>query len=254
MRHQIVEIAESPVSLAMDRAPIGSMPCEGTGLRLRNERSVRVRPVRPADAETIQEFVRRLSVTSRRLRFFSPIRELTPAMLARITDSAGRGRVLIAEAHDGETGCMVAMAQYAPSDDDGGTCELALVVADAWQRLGLGHSLLEMLIQSARDARYVRAVADVLHDNEAMLALGRAYDFTVVRSPYGATMLRLERDLQDVMPTGRAWNPQEVRHRLVRLRRSLKVGDGHTRVRTNMDLASQDAAHRENPVHRKRPD
>ena len=207
MSHQIVEIARSPVSVAMDRAPIGSLPCEGTGLGLRNERSVRVRPVRPADAETIQEFVRRLSVTSRRRRFFSPIRELTPAMLARITNSAGRGRVLIAEAHDGETGCMVAMAQYAPSDDDGGTCELALVVADAWQRLGLGRSLLEMLIQSARDARYVRAVADVLHENEAMLALGRAYNFSVVHSPYDATMLRLVRDLQRAAPTERAWIP-----------------------------------------------
>ena len=91
--------------------------------------------------------------------------------------------------------------------DDGGTCELALVVADAWQRLGLGHSLLEMLIQSARDARYVRAVADVLHDNEAMLALGRAYNFSAVRSPYDATMLRLVRDLQRVAPTERAWIP-----------------------------------------------
>jgi acetyltransferase len=195
MRHQIVEIAEVPVSMDGARAPIGSMPCQGTGLRLRNERSVRVRPVRSVDGQTIQEFVRRLSVTSRRLRFFSPIRELTPAMLARITDSTGRGGVLITEAHGGETECMIAMAQHAPSDDDVGTCELALVVADAWQRLGLGHSLLGMLIQSARDARYVRAVADVLHDNDAMLALGRAYRFSAVRSPYDATMLRLVRDL-----------------------------------------------------------
>src|SRR5262249_29262779 len=88
--------------------------------------------------------------------------------------------------------------------DDDGTGELALVVADAWQRLGLGRVLMEMLIQLARDARCRRAVVDVLCYNEAMLALGRAYDFAVVRSPYDATMLRLERDLQDV-PPGRAW-------------------------------------------------
>ena len=134
MSHQIVEIARSPVSIAIDRAPIGLMPCERTRLTLRNERSVRVRPVRPADAETIQEFVRRLSVTSRRLRFFSPIRDLTPAMLVYLTESAGGGQVLLAEAHDGETWCVVALAQYALGDDDG-TCELAFVVADAWQGL-----------------------------------------------------------------------------------------------------------------------
>ena len=206
MSHQIVEIARSPVSVAVDRAPIGLIPCEGTRLTLRNEQSVRVRPVRPADAETIQEFVRRLSITSRRLRFHMAIRELAPSMLARLTESTGRGHVLLAEAHDGETWCMVAMAQYALGDDEG-TCELALVVADAWQGVGLGRALVEVLIQSARHAGFVRAIADVLRDNEAMLALGRAYDFTVVRSPYGATMLRLERDLQDVLPTGRGWNP-----------------------------------------------
>jgi acetyltransferase len=206
MSHQIIEIARSPVGVAMDRAAIGLMPCEATRLRLRNERSVRVRPVRPADAETIQEFVRRLSVTSRRLRFFAAIRELAPAMLARLTEFAGRGQVLLAEAHDSGRWRMVAMAQYALGHDNG-ICELALVVADAWQRLGLGRALMEMLIQSARDARCVRAVADVLRDNEAMLALGRAFDFAVVRSPYDATMLRLERDLQDVVPTGGAWIP-----------------------------------------------
>jgi GNAT superfamily N-acetyltransferase len=187
-------------------APTGSMVCEGAALTLRNGQSVRVRPVRPVDADTIQEFVRRLSVTSRRLRFFSPIRELTPAMLARLTESTGGGQVLLAEAHDGETWCMVALAQYSPGDEDG-ACELAFVVADAWQGLGLGRALMEILIQSARDARFVRAVADVLRANEAMLALGRAYDFAVVRSPYDATILRLLRNLQDVLPTGRAWIP-----------------------------------------------
>lgn len=197
--------ARSPVgaggSLAMDRDPIGSMLCEGVALGLPNGRSVRVRPVRPADAEAIQEFVRGLSDTSRRLRFFAPIRELAPAMLARLTESAGRrGRVLLAEAHDGETWGMVALAQYALGDDDG-TCDLALVVADAWQGLGLGRALMEMLIQSARDARCVRVVADVLRENKAMLTLGLACDFAVARSPHDLTMHRLVRDLQGLLPT-----------------------------------------------------
>lgn len=60
-----------------------------------------------------------------------------------------------------------------------------------------------MLIQAARDARYVRAVADVLHGNEAMVALGRAHDFAVVCSPHGSTMLRLVRDLHGPAPASR---------------------------------------------------
>lgn len=193
--------ARSPVGAG--DSPLGSMRCEGTALRLCNGRSIRVRPVQPADAEGVQEFVRRLSDTSRRLRFFAPIRELAPTMLAHLTGSAGRrGPVLVAEAHEGQTSCIVALAEYAVGDDDG-TCELALVVADAWQRLGLGHALMGMLIQAARDARYVRAVADVLYGNEAMVALGRAYDFAVAPSPHGSTILRLVRDLQGPPPTNR---------------------------------------------------
>jgi predicted N-acetyltransferase YhbS len=184
----------------LNHAPIGAARCEGTPLRLRHGRSVHVRPVQPADAERIQEFVRRLSDTSRRLRFFSPIRELAPAMVARLTGPAGRrGPVLVAEADEGETSRIVALAECALGDDDG-TGELALAVADAWQRQGLGHALMGLLIAAARDARCARVVADVLHANEAMIALGRANDFAVARSPHGSTMLRLVRDLQGLLP------------------------------------------------------
>ena len=202
--------ARSPVgagagdSVATDHASTGSMRCEGTALRLCNGRSVRVRQVQPADAEGVQQFVRRLSDTSRRLRFFAPIRELAPTMLAHLTGSAGqRGSVLVAETHDGQTTSIVALAEYAVGDDDG-TCELAFVVADAWQRLGLGHALMRLLLQAARAARFVRAVADVLYGNEAMVALGRAHNFAVARSPHGPTILRLVRDLRGPPPTNRA--------------------------------------------------
>lgn len=191
----------------MDRAPISVMLHEGAALRLHDGRSARVRPVGPADAESIQAFVRRLSDASRRLRFFAPIRELAPSLLARLTTSAGRLElVLLAEARDGEAWSMVALAQCAPGEDDG-TCDLALVVADAWQGLGLGRALLGLLVQSARDARCTRAIMDVLRDNEAMLALARACRFAVARSPHGSTVLRLVRDLRGVLPVGPAWIP-----------------------------------------------
>jgi acetyltransferase len=186
--------------MAMDHAPISVMLHEGAALRLRSGLNVRVRPVGPADAESIQAFVRRLSDTSRRRRFLAPIRELAPAMLARLTESAGQpGLVLRAEAHDGEAWSVVALAQYALGEDDG-IGDLALVVADAWQGLGLGRALLGLLVQSARDARCAHAVMDVLRDNEAMLALAHACDFAVSHSPHGSTVTRLVRDLRGVLP------------------------------------------------------
>ena len=80
--------------------------------------------------------------------------------------------------------------------DDAGTCEVALVVADAWQGRGLGRLLMERLLQAARAAGIERAVVDVLCGNDAMLALARRYDFAAARSPYDSTMHRLELDLR----------------------------------------------------------
>lgn len=157
---------------------------------LPNTQGYCVRPVRPTDALGIQDFVRRLSAATRRARFFAPIHELAPAALARLTSS--RGSVLVAESVDG---CIVGLAEYA-AGDDAGTCEVALVVADAWQGRGLGRLLMDRLLQAARAKGIERAIVDVLCGNDAMLALARRYDFAAVRSPYDWTMRRLELDLR----------------------------------------------------------
>jgi len=178
----------------MDRAHIASMLGGAVEIRLRDGRTVHVRPVRPGDAAAVQTFVRGLSVATRRLRFFAPIRELTPSMLKCLTEVDGwRDRVLIALAEDDNGGRVVALAQYAA--DASMRCDLALVIADAWQNLGLGRLLLDMLVQTARDAGFARAEGDVLRGNDAMLGLARAFGFAVARSPHDATMVRITRDL-----------------------------------------------------------
>jgi len=180
----------------MDRMRFASMLDGGADLRLRGGRTVHVRPVRPADAQAVQSFVRGLSDTARRLRFFAPIRELTPSMLKRLTEVDGRlDRVLVALArHDGAER-IVALAQYA--DDHDARCDLALVIADDWRGLGLGRLLMDMLIETARDAGFARAEADVLRGNAAMLGLARTFGFAVRHSPLDATMFRIALVLDD---------------------------------------------------------
>jgi GNAT superfamily N-acetyltransferase len=177
----------------VDRAQIALMLDRGADFRLRDGRTVHVRPVRPTDAEAVQAFVRGLSDTARRLRFFAPIRELTPSMLKRLTEVDGRrDRVLVALARDDRGERVIALAQYAA---DGERCDLALVTADAWQRLGLGRLLMDMLIETAHDVGFARAEADVLRGNDALLGLARAFGFSVKHSPFEATMLRIVREL-----------------------------------------------------------
>jgi acetyltransferase len=150
-----------------------------------------LRSAQPADAAALQDFVRGLSALARQARFFAPVRELSPEALARLASGAS-GPVFLTETEAGE---VVALAEYA-AGEDAGTCELALVVADAWQGQGLGRVLMDRLLESAREARIERAIVDVLQENGAMLALARARDFTPARSPHGWMMQRLVLKLQ----------------------------------------------------------
>ena len=54
---------------------------------------IALRPIRPGDGAALQDFVRALSPTSRRLRFHSAVRELSAAMLQTLTQVDQRAHV-----------------------------------------------------------------------------------------------------------------------------------------------------------------
>lgn len=179
----------------MDRTRVSSVLEGGARLQLRDGRSVEIRPIRSTDAEAVQAFVRNLSEHARRMRFLSSIRELTPRMLRSLTEVDGRlASVLVALTRDGRGERIVALAQYAASED-GESCDLALVIADGWRGLRLGGGLMDMLLETAREAGFARAEGDVLRGNDAMLGLARAFGFAVAHNPRDAMTLKLARDL-----------------------------------------------------------
>lgn len=137
-----------------------------------------LRPIRPEDATLLQEFVRGLSDESRYMRFVSMLRELTPRMLARYTRiDYDREVALVATVqipNPENRGLLreriVGFAHYLRNADAQGA-EYALVIADDWQRRGLGGELMHSLFQVARQQglRYIEGL--VLASNRAMIAL-----------------------------------------------------------------------------------
>lgn len=125
------------------------------------------RPLAPSDAARVQRFVGELSPRSRRERYFSAIRELTPRQLERTLRTAQGGGVSLA-AVQGDA--LIALAECAEG-------EFALVVADEWQGLGLGRALMERLIRHARVARLPGLHGVVRAGNRAMLRLASSFGF-----------------------------------------------------------------------------
>lgn len=129
-----------------------------------------IRSTRATDGPAIQAFVRRLSIRSRRNRFFSPISELSRDQIERITRSLpSDGLALVCEAAVAGESRIVALAQYVIGEPL--EAEFALVVDDAYQRQGLGNEMMGLLAEHAARAGLTAFAGLVLPDNWPMLGL-----------------------------------------------------------------------------------
>lgn len=136
-----------------------------------------IRPVSPADEAVLREFFAALSVESRYLRFFAPV---TPScgLLDLMAGKPAHVDAIVAVADGVIVGHAMAADRPAPGDPGtpGGPGEpratdVGVVVADAWQRRGVGATLMRALIDRAQ-ARGVTALAmDVLPGNRRVLAM-----------------------------------------------------------------------------------
>ncbi len=138
-------------------------------------RTVRLRPVRPDDDESVLRFYERLSPESMYLRFFSPVPAATARRTERLTQVDQYEHVVIVAEHGDE---LVAMARY-DREVPGDRAEVAFVVDDAHQGRGLGTLLLEHLAAIGRTQGVRRFVAMTLPQNHRMLEVFRDAGYEV---------------------------------------------------------------------------
>jgi len=143
---------------------------EGQVLQLTDGSEVVVRPIGPDDSSLLQAFVRRLSATSRRFRFFVTLAELSAAQLDRFVNvDPARGLALVALNGRKEGAAIVAEARYALAHEDN-SAEFAIAVADDFQGRGLGKYLVKRLLATAWRRNVRRLFGEIESDNRAMLA------------------------------------------------------------------------------------
>jgi GNAT superfamily N-acetyltransferase len=162
--------------------------------------SVAIRPVRRQDADALQSYFRGLSAETRYRRFLGAMAELTGKQLARLTEMDGPDALaLVAFAEIGGSSCLIGEAVLATAPGSSRS-EMALSVADDWQRKGVGAALVRDLECRARigGARYL--YGDVLRTNIAMKNLARKAGFAL-RSPFtDARLIEIGKDLAMTAP------------------------------------------------------
>lgn len=164
-----------------DRLAIRPYPSElEQDFTLPDGRGLRLRPIVPEDEPALQELVRRMPPDELRLRFFQPIRELSHAMAARLTQlDYYREMALIVAARDVPGRAEIYGVVRITCDPDMDRAEYAILVDHGMTGLGLGPMLMRRIIDYARRRGIQEIYGEVLWENEGMLKLCRALGFAV---------------------------------------------------------------------------
>jgi acetyltransferase len=167
---------------------------DGTGLH--------VRPIRPADEPRLARFHAGLSDRTVYQRYFRPIplaQRVRHARLSRLCFADFRTEIPLVVVRGADRPDEEILAVGRLHRDPGRPeAEFALVVADAWQRRGVGDQLLARLEEAARAAGCTRLTGTLLAENLPMQRLCHRRGFTL--HPGSGGEVTAERTLAPAAP------------------------------------------------------
>jgi GNAT superfamily N-acetyltransferase len=150
---------------------------------------VGIRPARTGDEERVRRFLAGLSLHTQTLRFFTGLGR-PAASLVRVLLAVDERRDVLLAVHGDE------VVGHAMSFGDGGSAvEIAVVVTDDWQGLGLGSRLVRGLLRRAGSKGARTVGMDVMGENRRVLAMiGREWPDATMRSCSGTVEVTAELD------------------------------------------------------------
>ena len=156
-----------------------------------------LRHIAPTDAAREQAFVHGLSPQSSYLRFQGTIKDLSKKDLKKFTEPDSRNAVALIVLRSGKTGEEeIGVARYV-IDPDRLNCEFAIVVADAWQKRGIGTRLMNALIKHLQVSGVKQISGSVLKNNSAMLKFIKQLGFAETDIPDDPSTLLVTKHLMD---------------------------------------------------------
>lgn len=138
-----------------------------------------LRPVHPGDRAIAREALGRLSPRTRYLRFFLRSWKPSEERLARALDPDPAHEFAILATAPGRARETAVAAASLFVDARGDEAEFGLLVADDWQRKGIGEELLRVLVAEAKRRRVKRLHGEILAANAPMLKLARRLGFAI---------------------------------------------------------------------------
>jgi RimJ/RimL family protein N-acetyltransferase len=141
---------------------------------LKDGTPVTIRAIRHDDGNTILDAFKNLDRDSVYRRFFSPKKDLTAAELEQLTEvdfNQVVALVVTAQGRDGDI--LIGGGRYARDGMGSDSAELAFTTDSNYRGGGIATLILRHLVRIAREAGVSRFEADVLAENQPMLAVFR---------------------------------------------------------------------------------
>ena len=154
-----------------------------------------IRPIRPEDEPLVVQFHAHLTeetVYSRYFENFGLSQRTAHERLTRVCfNDYDRELALVAEETDEDGERRIVAIGRLSKEHATPTAEFAILVADPWQRRGLGTALLKRLVRIGRDEGLEEIWADILAGNTGMRRASRAAGFTISED-FGDGIVRAE--------------------------------------------------------------
>ena len=148
--------------------------------KLKDGRPVFLRPIKPEDEPLESELWKTFSEETQRFRFFSPMRTWSHVTLVKYTNiDYDREIAIIAELTEQGEKKMIGVVRMIMEPPDFKTAEVAIVVGDPWQGLGLGSRMMDFIIEIAKDRKLETVYGLVLRDNNRAIELFKEKGFAV---------------------------------------------------------------------------
>jgi acetyltransferase len=160
--------------------------------------NLKLRPIRPEDADLYPRFLERMEPEDLRMRFLMPTKTISERTQIRLTQ-LDYDRDIAFVALEQPTGDLAGIVRYA-SDPDKTAAEFGILVRSDVKHHGLGRLMLSRLIERARDKGIGALYGVVLSENKEMLDLARELGFEIERDAGGPTQMRVTLSLAPRAP------------------------------------------------------
>ncbi|WP_455369338.1 acetate--CoA ligase alpha subunit [[Eubacterium] cellulosolvens] len=149
---------------------------------LRDGRTVLLRPIKPEDETLWLEMFQNFSEESRRYRFFEIIKDAPHELRIRYCNiDYDREMAIVAELDDNNGRRRILGVVRMIIEPDGKTGEIAFIVADPWQKLGLGSKMVDYMIEICKEKSLETIYAIMLPDNKLAVELVKKMGFKIER-------------------------------------------------------------------------